>query len=153
MILFVDDEPGAMRPWITELRAALDGCEVVVAAGVAEALKVAELKRGAVEVVVMDLQMPVDGPIEAERADFGQLTGIPLRDVLREKLPDVPAVFLTNRLDEPLLAALRGKGDLAYRKRNQRPKELVNTIRSLRSRSPDGSRRAAGASHTTSAPR
>lgn len=150
MILFVDDEPGAMLPWTEKLREEFGDDGVLVARGAGEALRAARDHAGTIDLLVVDLQMPVEGDLSAAEAEFGQLTGRVLRRALRSALPSAPAVFLTNRLDEPLLLSLREGGDLAYRKRHQRPTQLVETIRALRAKYP---RMASVEGGSTAAPR
>lgn len=127
-ILVVDNQPGLFAPWIRALKLAYGEANVLVAAGVREALQTAEgLPPGALRLFVLDVMMPAEPPLSPSTTADGVRTGPALRAIFAKnpKFSNVPAIFLTNRADDDLVRSLRVGRDFAARKRDVGPQELV----------------------------
>jgi len=115
-VLLVDDQP-LFRTAIASLISGQDDLEVVGQAenGVIAVEKAHELRP---DLVVMDVEMPVMGGVEATR-------------LLHQQLPDVKVVMLTvSESDEHLFEAIRN-GAQGYLLKDLRPEQLFDMLRSV----------------------
>ena len=115
-VLLVDDQP-LFRTAIASLISGQDDLEVVGQAenGVIAIEKAHELRP---DLVVMDVEMPVMGGVEATR-------------LLHQQLPDVKVVMLTvSESDEHLFEAIRN-GAQGYLLKDLRPEQLFDMLRSV----------------------
>ena len=115
-VLLVDDQP-LFRTAIASLISGQDDLEVVGQAenGVIAIEKAHELRP---DLVVMDVEMPVMGGVEATR-------------LLHQQLPEVKVVMLTvSESDEHLFEAIRN-GAQGYLLKDLRPEQLFDMLRSV----------------------
>ena len=115
-VLLVDDQP-LFRTAIASLISGQDDLEVVGQAenGVIAVEKAHELRP---DLVVMDVEMPVMGGVEATR-------------LLHQQLPEVKVVMLTvSESDEHLFEAIRN-GAQGYLLKDLRPEQLFDMLRSV----------------------
>ncbi len=138
MILFMDDEPGRVRPWVVALERAFGAgfVRLVPSAGLVLD-ELADLPVRSLDLFVCDLMLPTPAQLDDTEAEFGTRTGQRVFERFREKFPDVPAVVLTNARDDALFEQFQGPLNWAYRKRDLVPTELVALARRLGVRNPD----------------
>ena len=129
MILFVDDEPLRIRPWVKACEDAFNR-HVELSTRVEDALDLFEAG-AAIDLLVWDLMMP-RGPFGDPDTEYGTRTGLLLLARFRESYLDNPAILLTNVRDDALFSRL---GELEHvhvgRKRDLGPTELVEIARRL----------------------
>jgi CheY-like chemotaxis protein len=136
IVLFIDDEPDFMLPFVLELRDS--GYEVRCCETVEELFEVmnpssplpegtAELQH--VDCVVLDIMM-AHGSLPREKTRQGLRTGVVLYEILRERWPEVPVVVHTN-LKTPEATGIPdcpSERCIFLGKRGSLPMDLVRTV-------------------------
>lgn len=121
-VLLVEDEAATLRFYQAGLRG-LQGFRLLTAANGAEALTLVQAQR--VDVVVTDLKMPV-------------LDGYSLIAILGERYPSLPVIVLTSVAEEGSLDRAMKLGALRVLAKPVRISELMDEIRTLAARPPQG---------------
>ena len=130
-ILFIDDEKRLPEYYSKKLRG--QGHTVVTSRSAADALRLVDEERGNFHVYIVDIMMPSDGQTGGLENDDDTRTGLFLYRKIRDGLPRVPIVILTNRFPDELLDH-DSTNDTALRvlwKPNCTPQELVDNLEEL----------------------
>ena len=94
MILFIDDEPHYIETYVDELK--LSGFEVTVCKDVDSAIAFVQGCLAKVDVCILDIMMPPGNAFKSDETQMGLRTGVRVYDRLRQQVPDVPIIVLTN---------------------------------------------------------
>lgn len=130
LILFVDDEPRRVAPWVDALREAFGTVEF--RGGVGAALSFLDEDPRPVDLLVWDMMMPTEAGMTDEQTAYGTRTGRVVHARFRQRHSEKPAILLTNARDDGLFAEVRrGLHDHAGRKRDLTPSKLVDLVASL----------------------
>ena len=129
MILFIDDEPHHMQSYREALE--LEGYKSTMAGGVKEGMEILVNSTAEIELVVLDIMMPPEilGEEETER---GLRTGVVFFPKIREILPDIPVIILTNVSDPKIIKSFEQEPNTAFfQKMDLTPIRLVEVIRDM----------------------
>jgi CheY-like chemotaxis protein len=130
LILFVDDELHFVRSYIEELE--LSGFGVQFCASVDSALEYLAANRGEVKLCIIDIMMPPGTAFAGIDTQSGLMTGNLLYDRIRQEVPGVPLVVLTNRISEEVeRKAASHNGCWLFHKDQCFPFELANHVRNI----------------------
>jgi CheY-like chemotaxis protein len=128
-IMFIDDEPRRMKPYVDELEDA--GHEVLFRDDTDEALKTLRGPSEKFDVVVVDISVAAGIEYKYDDTDNGSRTGIALYDTIKSERPGQKVIVLTN-VPDPRLAEHFAKEDgsicLFARKPDILPFQLVEMI-------------------------
>lgn len=130
MILFVDNEPVRIAPWVRAFEAAFGEVKLITDAQQAIAFLESE-PRPPVDLLVWDLMMPTTGRLTDEETALGTRTGLVVHRVFRSRYPKVPAILLTNVRDDALLARYDSATDRAGRKDRLTPRPAIALAREM----------------------
>lgn len=130
IVMFVDDQLEPMRLYILQLQEA--GFEVVACSGPDEALAKAGELGARIDAIVLDIMMPPGKTYGDEESERGMRTGVLLCRQLREQLPLVPILVLTNAVDPAVVGAFdEGTFLRVLRKLRSGPVNLTEQVRNL----------------------
>lgn len=128
MILFVDDEPRHMSPYVRQLTEA--GLQVSFKDTVDEALEYIEGNPSAVSLLVLDIMMPPGRSFDSAQTRYGLDTGIRFYERVRRHSPALPVIILTNVTDERVARRFRAEPNCQFvRKLETEPYQLVEIIK------------------------
>jgi CheY-like chemotaxis protein len=98
MILFVDDEERRMESYIEELRRS--NFLVQYEKDVGKALDFFRINYNELELLILDVMMPIGDIFEDVDTNYGLITGIKFYDRVRQDSPNVPIVIFTNMVED-----------------------------------------------------
>lgn len=93
-ILFVDEDVGLLQSHFDYIEA-IGGHQVVCAGGPREAVTLMQKLGETIDLVVLDLMLPVDNMYDRGEVSLGLTTGVRFLETVREKLPGTPVVVYT----------------------------------------------------------
>jgi len=128
-IMFIDDEPRRMKPYVNELEEA--GHEVLFRDDIDSALKTLREPSEQFDLVVVDISVPAGLEYRYEDTDNGSRTGIALYDTIRRERPGQKVMVFTNVPDSRLaeqFAKEDGRICLFARKPDILPFQLVEMV-------------------------
>ena len=132
-ILFVDDEPRWVDPYMRELSEA--GFDVHHESTVMAALHYLSSHEDQLSLLILDIMMPHGPVFTAEETRDGRRTGIALYKRVRKTARALPVILLTNVSDEVVKEyAQQEEHCLLVRKTESFPHELVDTINTFLTR-------------------
>lgn len=135
MILFVDDEPFFVDAYKEELEA--DGYKVSIVKSIAIAMKRLEENPREIDLVILDVMMTHPKPPREDSTGEADLTaGFWFYDWIRERLPGLPVIVLTNKTTSDVDRKFSSEENCAlFRKGPQCPAfALVAQVRSMTER-------------------
>src|SRR5258708_35322395 len=106
MIVFVDDEPRLVESYVDELKAA--GFEVSVQGSFDKAAAFVDDNSSRINLVILDIMAPPGRIFRTVDTEEGLTTGLRFYERLRQQLPSVPMIVLTNASD-PMVAETVGR--------------------------------------------
>lgn len=126
MILFIDDEATRSLRW----REAIEHYELRYLRSAAEALAAFQdaSLMSEVRLVVLDLSMYTTGGLSDAETGYGRLTGMVLRQRLRDSGWKGPIVVLSNSRDDVVRQEIESSGDLFLRKPEVLPPRLREVV-------------------------
>jgi CheY-like chemotaxis protein len=127
-VLVIDDNPIIQRAVYFALRD--QGCTVLMCGDVTEALSLIRLKRP--EVIVLDINFPADGGLDAQRDGYWALNWI----CRVEGISNIPVIMISS--DDPAMARPRSlaAGAAAFLQKPINKNELAGLVRTLIDRQP-----------------
>jgi CheY-like chemotaxis protein len=96
MILFVDNEPRRMEVYLEEFRLPEHNYHIEIMTDIDSALDFFEEKHDKIELIILDIMMPVSSRLEKTKVNGGLRTGIAFYQKIRETNKDLPIIFFTN---------------------------------------------------------
>ncbi len=127
MILMIDDEPEYTLSYKEELE--LSGYQVAFRRDVDAALEFLREHREQIELVILDIMMAPGRALAGVDTQNGLRTGVHLFDMIKEQVPEVPIIVLTNVSDRKVAAYFRSRENCRFlRKEDYLPFELVDEI-------------------------
>ena len=131
MILFVDDEPRELDSHRLELE--MSGYGVVFESDVDNALQFIEENRDNIELLILDIMMPVGKAFENARHE-GMRTGIDFYERIRKTFANLPVIIFTNVTDELVMGKFSEENEANcwfLRKADFLPYELAEKVDSI----------------------
>lgn len=130
MIVFIDDEPRYIQPYITCLQSR--GLAVRILRSVAEVETYLGETSSPPKCIVLDVMFPSDPGLSASLTDKGMTAGMPLFASLRSRFPAVHIVVLTNSSSLAAKDFFRGQERCSlYYKTEILPEELASVIEGI----------------------
>lgn len=136
MILFVDEERRHMSGFVEELR--LAGYEVEFQTGVdaaSSAWMFLQSNAARVNLLILDIMMPPGEVFAKADTELGLRTGVRFFERVRQWLPDLPIIVLTNVSDVKVKERFEQEANCLFlRKEDYYPFELPAEVQKLLSR-------------------
>jgi len=129
MILFIDDEPDYVKPFLKAFE--LSGFPVYITTDLDNALTTIESQEDDILAIILDIMMPPGKLFDLENTDQGLRTGLRLLEHLKEVYEKIPVVILTN-LDKSRLGKITHGNCLIFEKKEITPWELVNKVANMK---------------------
>lgn len=98
IILFVDDEKRWTATYVEELQAC--GYDVLLETHVDNALQFFEEHRDQIALLILDIMMPPGSSFTQAETQMGMRTGVRFYEKVRQKVPGLYVIILTNVSDE-----------------------------------------------------
>jgi len=128
MILFVDDESRHMNSYAQDLTEA--GYEIVFQRNVDQALEYLTEHVTEIKLLILDIMMPPGKTFKDADTDEGRRTGVQFYERVREKMPELPVIILTNVADDELMDKFREDENCRYfQKKHYLPFEIVQEVK------------------------
>lgn len=127
MILFIDDEPRIVEPYIEAISE--KGFEVRVLTSVTEVDAFLEAREHIPKCIILDIMFPGEGDFSRTLTSDGLTTGMPLFASLRSYFPDVPVIIFTNASSISVKKFFQSQEKCSfYYKTDLLPCELANLV-------------------------
>lgn len=129
-ILFVDDEKRWVTPYMDELRSL--GFDVHYEATVDGAMGFLSNNGDQISLLILDIMMPHGKILRPEATQDGLRTGVHFYEQVRERMPDLPVIILTNVSDEDVRKTFERQAHCLFiRKPECLPYELLEKVVSV----------------------
>ncbi len=130
MILMIDDEGDRIDNDIEWLRSS--GYQVHLEQDVDQALKFLESHSPVIDGVICDIMIPHGRTFSGQQTRDGLRTGVSLFELVRAKWPDLPFIFFTNSINQPLRRRFQEERACAYLlKREHIGEQFIEEVRRL----------------------
>jgi CheY-like chemotaxis protein len=130
MILLVDDEQRHMDVYARQLSES--GYTVMYQQNVDAALKFVRENLANIELLILDIMMPPGLSFKDDDTELGLKTGIRFFDKVRELVPDLPVMMLTNVSDYQVAKTFSEKRNSWFlTKKDYLPYEVVKVVNSI----------------------
>ena len=131
MIVFIDDEPDRIEPWIARTRQELGTDPLVLPSADKAQAWICRSAGLEIDLLVCDLMLPPTTQMDARRTEFGTRTGLLLVEEFRAIHPAVSVLILTNVLDDALVQRIQDPWIRVARKAEMLPSRFVEAAREL----------------------
>ena len=131
MILFIDDEPRFIAPYIDAFK--LSQFDVVVKDSVDEALEFIKKNKDDIDVVMLDIMMPPGRILKGSDTKEGLRTGLRFIELMKEIDEQIPIVCLTNA-DSKKFRKIDHSNYLIFEKKEIDPWELLDKMYDIKRR-------------------
>jgi CheY-like chemotaxis protein len=130
MILFIDDEPLSVEPYVHAVEA--KGFEVKLLRTVKAVNQFLKASRSEPLCIVLDVMFPADKSLPSSLTSSGLTTGMPLFASLRAHYDSVPVVVLTNSMSLSVKAFFQDQDNcVLYYKTELLPEQLAQVVAGL----------------------
>jgi two-component system cell cycle sensor histidine kinase/response regulator CckA len=126
-ILFVDDEQRWTATYVEELQAC--GYDVLLKTSVDKALKFFEEHCNHIALLILDLMMPYGSSFTAGETQMGLRTGVSFYERIRQQMPELHVIILTNVADETVEDRFRREEHCTFLEKPETlPHELAEAV-------------------------
>jgi DNA-binding response OmpR family regulator len=130
VILFVDDERRHIDSYTDDLTRS--GYDVVYRPGVDNAVHYFDANSAEIRLVILDLMMSPGKTFENVDTDDGLRTGVHFYYRVREKVPELPVIILTNVNEDDVRAIFEGDENCWYfEKEHYLPYEITQEVKRI----------------------
>lgn len=132
MILLVDDEKRMAENYLEELEAELPRHEVQLRVKVDDALELLRREGNQIELLILDIMMSPGRTFRNVDTRNGLRTGRRFYDLVRNEMPDLPVIILTNVSDLEEEQYYEGQAKCwFFRKEDCSPFELTERVKDI----------------------
>jgi DNA-binding response OmpR family regulator len=130
MILFIDDELKYMDSFVRDL--SMSGYQVNFQKDVDGAWRYFEENTNEIELLILDIMMPPGETFKDKDTDDGLRTGVHFYKRVRESVPGLPVIVLTNVSAEEVKARFQGEDNCSFfQKKDYLPFQIVQEVRRI----------------------
>jgi CheY-like chemotaxis protein len=108
-ILWIDEDIGLLQSHYDHLKI-IGHHDLVIATDPEKAIEEIDRWGDSIDVIILDIMLPVGEMFSIEEANLGLTTGVILLEQIKSKLPDVPIVVLTAVANEAVKQLILASG-------------------------------------------